>query len=172
MGRRTSVVLTGLLLATVVALHPPWTARAILSRMDYRGFPAVPPTMVTDTATWRVPLAPVYSPPTLDLKPGELARYQRRLTAGDTSAAGEWQRRMEAAERRYRVPAKLRSKWVRGAASGSPSGFAFRRSIVSSSFEIDRARFGIHLLAICAVVLMTVILTRERTGPGAGANAP
>ena len=129
--------------------------------MDYTGFPAVPPTMVTDTASWRVPFAPVYSAPTLDLEPGELARYQRRLSAGDTSAAAEWQRRVEGTEKRYRVPAKLRSVWIRGARSGSPSGFAFRRSIVSSSFEIDRGRLLIHLLAVAAIVLIAVALARN-----------
>jgi len=130
--------------------------------MDYEGFPVVPPRMVSDTTTWKVPFAPVYSPPTLDLDADELAGYQRRLNAGDTSAATDWQRRVEASERRYRVPEKIRSVWIRGASSGSPAGFAFRRTIVSSRFEIDRRRFGLYLLAAIAIVFTSILLTRRR----------
>ena len=133
--------------------------------MDYEGFPAVPPRMVSDTATWRVPFAPVYSPPTLDLEADELAGYQRRLNAGDTSAATDWQRRVETTERRYRVPEKMRSVWIRGASSGSAGGFAFRRTIVSSRFEVDRARFGLHVLATIAIVFISVLQTRRRASP-------
>ncbi len=129
--------------------------------MDYTDFPARPPRMVSDTVTWTVPSAAVYSPPTLDLEAGELDGYQRRLSMGDTLAAAEWQGSTEAIEKRYRVPAKLRSVWIRGAQSGSAKGFAFRRSIVSSSFEIDRARFGTHLLAVAAIVLAAFFLARN-----------
>lgn len=162
MSRRAVVLLAGCAIAIIVALHPPWIARAVRLRMDYADFPAKPPSMVTDTVTWRVPFAPVYSPPTLDLDAGELAGYQRRLRAGDTSAAAAWQRRTEAIEKRYRVPPKLRSVWIRGAEAGSANGFAFRRSIASSQFVVDRARLGIHLLAVGTIVLIAAILMRNK----------
>lgn len=161
-SRRGVVLLAGCAIAILVALHPPWNASAVRLRMDYTGFPAKPPSMVSDTVMWRVPFAAVYAPPTLDLDAGELAGYQRRLSAGDTSAAGEWQRRTEAVEKRYRVPPKLRSVWIRGAESGSANGFAFRRSIASSQFEIDRARLGIHLVAVAAIVAIGAMLTRKK----------
>lgn len=131
--------------------------------MDFQDFPAVPPRLVTDTASWKVPFAPVYSPPTLDLEPDELAGYQRRLHKGDTAAATDWQQRVESTERRYRVPEKLRSKWIRGASSGS-TGVAFRRSIVSSRFEIDWRALVLRLLAVGGLLLIGAMLTRKRQG--------
>jgi hypothetical protein len=140
--------------------------------MDYEGFPAVPPRMVSDTATWKVPFAPVYSPPTLDLETDELAGYQRRLNEGDTSAASDWQRRVESTERRYRVPEKLRSVWIRGGSSGPAAGVAFRRTIVSSNFEINHAVLAIRLLAIGAIVLIAGVFGRTRTGLSGKAIVP
>lgn len=144
-GLRRIVLTLGVGLIALVALHPPWIARAVLTRMSFRGFPSVPPTTVIDSAAWRVPFAPVYSPPTLDLPVADLAEYQRRLMAGDTAAASEWQAKTEAIERRYRVPPKLRSVWRR-----DTRGVAFTSSIVSTRFEIDRGRLVIYLLAVAA----------------------
>ena len=161
MRRHVVVVLVGMGLGIAALLHPPWTATAVLARMDYTGFPAVPPRMVNDTATWRVPFAAVYRPPSLDMEPSEVAGYQRRLSSGDKSAAAEWRRGMESIETSYRVPAKLRSAWIGDSVTGSPSGVAYRRSIVSSYFEIDRARLAFHLFAIGIVTLVALIATNR-----------
>jgi hypothetical protein len=150
-GLRRILLVLGLGVMALVVLHPPWIAKAVLTRMSFRGFPSVPPTTIIDSATWRVPFAAVYSPPTLDLPVGDLAEYQRRLLAGDTAAASEWQGRTEAIERRYRVPPKLRSVWGR-----DTRAVAFTSSIVSTRFEIDRVRLGIYLLAI-AVATMAIL---------------
>ena len=116
--------------------------------------------MVNDTVSWRVPFAAIYSRPALDLNPGELAGYQKRLSAGEAAAGAEWQQRMESIERRYRVPVKLRSVWSRGAGAGSPNAVAYRRSIVSSYFEIDRARLAIHLFAVGIATLVALTAAR------------
>ncbi|MBA2707056.1 MAG: hypothetical protein H0U59_04540 [Gemmatimonadaceae bacterium] len=165
MTARIVALAVGAGLAVIVALHPPWTAQAVRSRMSFKGFPSVPPTMVTDTASWRVPFAAVYSPPSIDLPANELAAYQRRLTAGDISAATEWRRRTEGVERRYGVPSGLRSVWIGGStANSSNRGIAFRRSIVSSRFEVDRVRLGIYLLGLATATLTSVIALSRNTG--------
>ena len=155
------VVLIGTVLTVAVLLHPPWIATAVLARMDYTGFPAKPPRMVNDTVSWKVPFAPVYSRPALDLDPSDLAGYQKRLSSGDTAAGAEWQRRIESLEKRYRVPDKLRSVWSRGAAAGSPNAVAYRRSIVSSYFEVDRTRLAIHLFAVGIATLAAAFAARR-----------
>lgn len=147
-GLQRMVIVVGISLMAAVALHPPWIARAALTRMSFRGFPRVPPTFVLDSVAWSVPFAPIYSPPSLDIPARELATYQARLMAGDTSAGTDWQRKSEAIERRYRVPRELRSVWRRDVNRGGSPGVAFTSSIVSTRFEIDRVRLGIYLLAL------------------------
>lgn len=165
MTARIVALAVGAGLALIVALHPPWTAQAVRSRMSFKGFPSVPPTMVTDTVSWRVPFAAVYSPPSIDLPADELATYQRRLTAGDISAATEWRRRTEAVERRYGVPSDLRSVWTGNeTANSSNRGIAFRRSIVFSRFEVDRGRLGIYLLGLAASTMISVIALSRLAG--------
>ncbi len=159
-GVQRIVVGIGIALMAVVALHPPWVARAVVTRMSFRGFPRVPPTTVLDSVAWSVPFAPIYSPPSLDIPARELAAYQGRLIAGDTSAAKDWQEKTEAIEQRYRVPRKLRSVWRRDVnKSGSP-GVAFTSSIVSTRFEMDRVRLGTYLLGLGVATATATILAK------------
>jgi hypothetical protein len=158
-GRRRVVVAVGCGLMLLTALHPPWIARAVLSRMSFTGFPKVPPTTILDSAMWRIPFAPVYSRPSLDLPVDELARYQGRLTTGDTSAATDWRHRVESIEARANVPDTLRSVWRRDSVPGSRAPtVAFTRTLVSTRFEIDVVRLTIYLLAIATVTMIAVLL--------------
>jgi len=152
------VIALGGAIAALVALHPPWTARAVAMRMNFKGFPAVPPTSVVDTVGWTVPFAPVYSPPSLSLTAQQLTDYQARLSRGDTSAAREWQERIETIERRYRVPDTLRSEWSLKASNDAPA-VAYRRKIVSAHFDVDIARLGVYLLVVFAATAAVAIVT-------------
>jgi hypothetical protein len=126
--------------------------------MNFKGFPTARPTTVVDTVEWAVPFAPVYARPSLSLDAEEFAAYQSRLSKGDTSAAREWQRRIETIERRYRVPDTLRSEWSMNTTGLAPI-VAYRRKIVSAQFEIDTVRLGAYLLAVVAVTLAAAIIT-------------
>jgi hypothetical protein len=165
-GRRRVVVAVGCGLMLLTALHPPWIARAVLSRMSFTGFPKVPPTTILDSATWRIPFAPVYSRPSLDLPVDELARYQGRLTTGDTSAATDWRHRVESIEARANGPDTLRSVWRRDSVPGSrASSVAFTRTVISARFEIDTARLAMYLVATLTVTVLAAMLAR---GPAEG----
>jgi hypothetical protein len=163
------VIASGVVLAIVTALHPPWTARATTSRMSFDGFPAVPPSTVFDSATWTIPFAPIYSPPSLDIPSRELASYLSRLRRGDSTAAVDWQRRMQSIEQRYRVPEKLRSRWIRDDPPGSAPGVAYTTSVVSARFSIDALRFSIQLLGIAALTAIVAVLAPK---VAARANEP
>jgi hypothetical protein len=128
--------------------------------MSFRGFPNVPPQTLIDSTSWRVPFAPVYSPPSLDLPAEDLAKYQTRLRSGDTTAANEWRRRVESTERRYKVPDTLRSVWRRDSVPGSrAASVAFTRSVVSARFEIDLVRLGIYLLAVAVLTGLAMVFS-------------
>ena len=150
----------------LTALHPPWIARAVLTRMSFTGFPQVPPATIIDSATWRIPFAPVYSPPSLDLPVEELARYQGRLRAGDTSAANDWRRRVESIEARSNVPDSLRSVWRRDSVPGSTAPtVAFTRTVVSARFAIDGVRLAMYLLAVAALTVIVAVLMPPAAKP-------
>jgi hypothetical protein len=156
--KTSRVIVAGAGIAALVALHPPWIARAVAMRMSFEGFPAVPPTSVVDTVGWTVPFAAIYAPPSLSLSAQQLSEYQARLSRGDTSAAREWKERIEAIERRYRVPDTLRSEWSMKATNDAPA-VAYRRKIVSAQFEVDVARLGVYLLIVGAATTVAAILT-------------
>jgi hypothetical protein len=151
----------------LAALHPPWTARATTSRMSFEGFPAVPPSTVFDSATWTIPFAPIYSPPSLDIPSRELALYLSRLRRGDSTAADEWQRRMQSIERRNRVPEKLKSRWIRSDPTGSTPAVAYTSSIVNARFTVDAIRLAIQLLGIGVLTVIVALLA-----PKIAARAP
>jgi hypothetical protein len=159
---RRWILALGAGIAALIALHPPWIARAVAMRMNFEGFPAARPTTVVDTVNWAVPFAPIYARPSLSLDAQEFAAYQSRLSRGDTSAAREWQRRIETIERRYRVPDTLRSEWSMNTAGPDPI-VAYRRKIVSAQFEVDVVRLGAYLLAVVAVTLAAAIITSRRS---------
>jgi hypothetical protein len=144
-------------IAVLIALHPPWTARAVVMRMAF-DIPAAPPTTVFDTVTWTVPFAAIYAPPSISIPAREMSAYQGRISRGDTSTAREWQNRVENIERRYRVPDTLRSKWGRDTAGAVPT-VAFTRRIVTAQFEVDLARLGVYLLAVLAATAAAAIIT-------------
>lgn len=127
-------------------------------RMSFKGFPAVPPTSVVDTVGWTVPFAAIYAPPSLSLTAQQQTDYQSRLSRGDTSAAREWQARIETIERRYRVPDTLRSEWSLKATNDAPA-VSYRRKIVSAHFDVDVARFGVYLLVVVAATAVAAIVT-------------
>ena len=127
-------------------------------RMSFKGFPTLPPTTVVDTVGWTVPFAAIYARPSISLTAQELTDYQARLSRGDTSAAREWQERIETIERRYRVPDTLRSEWSLKTANDAPA-VAYRRKIVSAQFEVDVMRLGVYLLVIGAATTAAAIVT-------------
>jgi hypothetical protein len=146
-------------IAALIALHPPWIARAVLMRMSF-DVPTAPPTTVFDTVTWAIPFAAIYSPPSLGIPAREMSAYQARLSKGDTSATREWQKTIENIERRYRVPDTLRSQWSRDtSATGSPPIVAFTRRIATAHFEVDLVRLGVYLLAVGVVTTVAAIIT-------------
>jgi hypothetical protein len=161
MKTRRLIIAVGAGLAALVALHPPWIARAVAIRMSFKGFPTVPPTTVVDTVGWAVPFAPIYARPSLSLDAQQFTEYQARLSRGDTSAAREWQKRIEGIERRYRVPDTLRSEWSMNTAGPAPV-VAYRRKIVSAQFEVDVARLGVYLLVVVAATTVVALLTSPR----------
>jgi hypothetical protein len=159
MKTRRMIIALGAGLAVLVALHPPWTARAVVMRMSF-DVPAAPPATVFDTVTWVIASAPVYLRPSLGVSAQQLAGYQARISKGDTSAAREWQIRIENIERRYRVPDTLRSKWTRDTDTGGATpAVAFTRRIVTAHFEVDVVRLGVYLLAVVAATTAAAIIT-------------
>ncbi|MDP9177320.1 MAG: hypothetical protein M3O61_06525 [Gemmatimonadota bacterium] len=155
MSRRV-IVAFGAGIAALAALHPPWTARAVVMRMSF-DVPAAPPATVLDTVTWGVPFAAIYARPSLGIPAQQLAAYQARIARGDTSIAREWQSRVENIERRYRVPDTLRSKWARDTVGAVPA-VAFTRRIVTEQFEVDLVRLGVYLLAVGAATTAAAII--------------
>ena len=144
-------------IAALVALHPPWTARAVVMRMSF-DVPAAPPSTVFDTVTWGVPFAAIYAPPSIGIPANEMSAYQARIAKGDTSTAREWQSKVESIERRYRVPDTLRSKWGRDTAGAVPI-VAFTRRIVTAQFAVDFVRLGVYLLVVAAATTAAAIIT-------------
>lgn len=162
MKTRTVILALGAGIAALIALHPPWIARAVAMRMSFEGFPKVPPATVVDTVTWAVPFAAIYAPPSLGLPPRELAAYQVRLSRGDKSAALEWRKRVEDIEQRYRVPGEIRSKWTGPDTVGAGPPIAFTKHIVAAHFEVDVARLAVYLLAVVGATTAAAILTSRR----------
>ena len=117
--------------------------------------------LALDTVSWVIPFAAVYASPSLGIPAQQLATYQARVSKGDTSTAREWQRRIEGIERRYRVPAALRSDWIRDTAGSAPT-VAYTRKIVTADFEVDVVRLGVYLLAVIAATTAATILTSRR----------
>lgn len=156
---RRVILALGAGIAALVALHPPWIARAVVMRMSF-DVPAAPPTTVFDTVTWVIPSAPIYARPSLGVSAQQLAVYQARISKGDTAAVREWQNRIENIERRYRVPDTLRSKWTRDTdTGGAVPAVAFTRRIVTAQFEVDFVRLGVYLLAVGAATTAAAIIT-------------
>ena len=155
---RSSMLYTlGAGIAALVALHPPWTARAVAMRMSF-DVPGAPPSTVFDTVSWGVPFAAIYARPSIGIPAGEMTAYQARIARGDTSTAREWQNRVANIERRYGVPDTLQSKWERDTAGAVPS-VAFTRRIVTAQFEVDLVRLGVYLLVVAAATVAAAIIT-------------
>lgn len=146
------VLFAGAIVFGVVALNPPWVATGVKSHMNFDGFPKVPPRMVTDTVQWRVLHAFLFSPPTLDLAPERLEALQKRTTRGDKTVAEEWKRETQKLESRANVPAELRTVWLPTAAGSSE--VSFRRSLVSSTFEVQRSYLVFRLIFVSIVIAM------------------
>ena len=140
----------GAILFAVVALNPPWIATGVRTRMNFDGFPAVPPRMVTDTVRWRVLHAFLFSPPNLDFPPEQRDELQKRTLGGDKTVAAEWKRQTENLESRANVPAELRTVWLPTTAGSTE--VSFRRSLVSSEFEVQWAYLAFRLLFLSIVV--------------------
>jgi hypothetical protein len=160
MKTRRVILGLGAGIGALVALHPPWTARAVVMRMSF-DVPAAPPSTVFDTVSWTVPFAAIYSRPSIGIPAREMSAYQARIARGDTSTAREWQNRIENIERRYRVPDTLRSKWARDTVGGVPA-VAFTRRIVTAQFEVDLVRLGVYLLAVVAAATAATIIATSR----------
>src|SRR5687768_16853025 len=166
MKTRNVILALGSGMAALIALHPPWTARALTMRMSFDGPAASAPATIVDTVSWVVPFAAIYSPPSLAIPARQQAAYQARVSKGDTSTAREWQSRIENIERRYRVPDQLRSEWIRDTAVGAPT-VAFTRKIMTANFEVDVVRLAVYLLAVGAATTAAAILTSRRgNSPG------
>ena len=161
MKKRSVVLALGGVIAALVALHPPWIARALTMRMSFDGPAASAPVTIVDTVSWLVPFAALYSPPSLAIPGPQQAAYQARVSKGDTSTAREWQNRIEGIERRYRVPEQLRSEWIRDTAVGAPT-VAFNRKIMTANFAVDGVRLGVYLLAVGALTIAAAIFTSRR----------
>ncbi len=154
---RSSMLYTlGAGIAALVALHPPWVARAVAMRMSF-DVPGAPPSTVFDTVTWGVPFAAIYARPSIGIPAREMNAYQSRIARRDTSTAREWQSRVENIERRYRVPDTLRSKWQRDTNGAAPT-VAFTRRIVTAQFEVDLVRLGVYLLTVAAATVVAAII--------------
>jgi|SRR5687768_9239581 len=160
MKTRNVILALGSGIAALIALHPPWIARAVTMRMTF-DVPGAPPATVFDTVSWVIPFAAVYASPSLGIPAQQLAAYQARVSKGDTSTAREWQERIESIERRYRVPAALRSEWIRDTTASAPT-VAYTRKIVSADFEVDVVRLGIYMLVVTAATTAAMILTSRR----------
>lgn len=159
MNTPTRILLAaGAIVLGVVALNPPWVATGVRSRMNFDGFPRVPPRMVTDTVQWRVLHAFLFSPPTLDLQPERLEALQKRASRGDKDVAEEWKRETEKLEVRANVPPELRTVWL-PTTVGSPE-VSFRRSMVSSEFEIQWGYLASRLLFLSIVVAIVSAVAR------------
>lgn len=152
---RRMILASGAAIAALIALHPPWTARAIVMRMTF-DVPGAPPATVLDTVSWGIPSAAIYARPSLAIPARQQTAFQARVSKGDTSTAREWQERIEDIERRYSVPEQLRSEWIRDTTGSAPT-VAFTRKIVTAHFEVDAVRLGVFLLAVflLAVVAAT-----------------
>lgn len=161
MKKRSVIIALGAAIAALVALHPPWIARALTMRMSFDGSAASPPATIVDTVSWVVPFAAIYSPPSLAIPARQQAAYQARVSKGDASTAREWQKRIEGIERRYRVPEQLRSEWIRDTSSSAPT-VAYTRKIVTADFEVHVVRLGVYLLAVIAATTAATILTSRR----------
>jgi len=160
MNTRNVILALGSGMTALIALHPPWIARAVTMRMTF-DVPAAPPATVFDTVSWVIPFAAVYARPSLGIPAQQLAAYQARVSKGDTSTAREWQSRIEDIERRYRVPEQLRSEWIRDTTGSAPT-VAYTRKIVAADFEVDVVRLGIYLLVVIAATTAATILTSRR----------
>jgi hypothetical protein len=167
MKKRSVILAVGAGIAALVALHPPWTARAVVNYISFKGFPAVPPVTVVDTVTWEIPFAAIYARPSLGLTAEELTAYQARISKGDTSAIREWRERTEDTERRYHVPDTLRSEWIRTDSAGAAPSVAFSKKIVAAHFAVDVVRLGVYLLVVGAAIATAVILIARRAKPDA-----
>jgi hypothetical protein len=164
MKARSVILALGAGIAALIALHPPWTARAVAMRMSFTGFPKVPPSTVVDTVIWTVPFAAVYARPSLSLPARDLTVYLARLSKGDRSAALEWRKRVEGIERRYRVPDSLRSKWDAGSnTAGAGPAVAFTRTMVTAHFDVDVVRLGVYLLIVAGVTAAAAMLASRRS---------
>ncbi len=154
----------GAIVFCVVALNPPWVATGVKSRMNFDNFPRVPPRMVTDTVQWRAPHAFLFSPPTLDLSPERLEALQKRTSSGEKTVAEEWKRETEKLEVRANVPPELRTVWLPTTA-GSPK-VSFRRSLVSSAFDVQWGYLAFRLLILSIVITLLVavawVISRAR----------
>lgn len=151
------VLVAGAIVFGVVALNPPWVATGVRSRMNFDDFPRVPPRMVTDTVQWRVVHAFLFSPPTLDLPPERLESLQKKTSSGDKTVAEEWKRETEKLEVRANVPAELRTVWL-PTTVGSPE-VSFRRSLVSSEFEVQWAYLAFRLVFLSIVIAIVAAVT-------------
>src|SRR5688500_10776669 len=160
MNTRNVILALGSGMTALIALLPPWIARAVTMRMTF-DVPAAPPATVFDTVSWVIPFAAVYARPSLGIPAQQLAAYQARVSKGDTSTAREWQSRIEDIERRYRVPEQLRSEWIRDTTGSAPT-VAYTRKIVAADFEVDVVRLGIYLLVVIAATTAATILTSRR----------
>jgi hypothetical protein len=165
MKTRTVILALGAGIAALIALHPPWIARAVVMRMSFEGFPKVPPTTVVDTVSWAVPFAAIYARPSLGLPPRELRAYQGRLSKGDRSAALDWRNRVEDIERRYRVPDELKSKWTPGPVPATGPPIAFTKHIVAARFEVDVVRLAVYLLTVVGATTAAAVVASRRASP-------
>jgi hypothetical protein len=168
------VLLAGAIVLGIVALNPPWIATGVKSRMNFDDFPRTPPRMVTDTVQWRVLQAFLFSPPTLDLPPERLTELQVRRSRGDKTVAEEWKQETQKLETRANVPAELRTVWLPTSA-GTPEG-SFRRTLVSSEFEVQWGYLIFRLLFIAIVTAViagiTALISRARKPGSAEASRP
>ncbi len=158
MNAPTRIILfAGAIVFGVVALNPPWVATGVRTRMNFDGFPRVPPRMVTDSVQWRVLHAFLFSPPTLDLPPERLEAIQKRTSRGDKAVGEEWKRETEKLEVRANVPGELRTIWLPTTAGSSE--LSFRRSLVSSEFNVQWGYLVFRLLVLSVLTGVIAAVT-------------
>ena len=149
------------LLALIVLIFPPWTARAIRTTIRYASVEGMAPVTLVDTVVWTLTAAPIFSPPRPVFTAAQVRELAGRSLAGDLAARSRLLQLTGAFERRYRAPEILRMSgelWRDSvlAAAGMPS-----LSSYDVSFTLDDAGIATRLAALAAIL---VVLEARRRG--------
>jgi hypothetical protein len=148
---RLTITALAVVLALLVLIFPPWTARAVRTTTRYASVPGVAPATLVDTVSWNIRALPLFAPPRPTITGSEMRALPGRARSGDSTAKRRLVSVTESFERRVSAPEVLRTAgelWRDSvlAAAGMPS---------VSSYEV---RFAIDDVGI-AMRLATIALT-------------